>query len=137
MIQTSRESKEKVLASIKQGRIDAADISQPNFIDEIMLKMRSLGVISELRYIIKDKRKSNVVIPLEFIWVLAIAAKMKIHTSMTDIPYAIMDAEVLSKLGYALWDTDRDLEKGLMDEGAIRHLIGKYGHEELMLGYNQ
>ena len=137
MIQVSRRSKEKILKSIKQGRIDAAEISQPNFIDGIILKMRSLGVISELRHIIEDKRKSNAIIPLEFIWVLAIAAKMKVHTSLTDIPFAIMDAEVLSELGYALWDTDRDLEKGLMDEGAIRHLLGKYEYEELISGYNQ
>jgi hypothetical protein len=48
---------------------------------------------------------------------------MKVHTSLTDIPYAIMDAEVLSSLGYALWDTERDLEKGLIDEGSIHHLL--------------
>jgi len=125
------------LASVKQGRIDAADISQPNFIDGIILKMKELGVVDELRHIIKDKRQSNAVIPLEFIWILAIASKMKIHTSLTDIPYAIMDAEVLSALGYSLWDTDRDLEKGLMDEGAIRHLLGKYEQNEMIYGYNQ
>ena len=62
---------------------------------------------------------------------------MKIHTSLTDIPYAIMDAEVLAALGYSLWDTERDLEKGLMDEGAIRHLLGKYECSEMIEGYNQ
>lgn len=137
MIQISRESKEKVLAAIKRGRIDAADINQPNFIDRMILKMKSLGVIGELSHIIKDKRKANAVIPLNLIWTLGIAAKMKIHTSLTDIPYAIMDAQVLSELGYGLWDTERDLEKGLMDEGAIRHLPGKYKSEELITGYNK
>ena len=48
-----------------------------------------------------------------------------------------MDAEVLTELGYSLWDTERDLEKGLMDEGAIRHLLGKYGQNEMINGYNQ
>jgi hypothetical protein len=136
MIQIAQENKEKVLAAIQQGRIDAADVSQPNFIDGIMLKMQELGVVGEMCHIIEDKRTPNAVIPLEFIWVLSIAAKMKIHTSLTDIPYAIMDAEVLSSLGYALWDTDRDLEKGLMTEGAIRHMLGKYEQNELITGYN-
>jgi hypothetical protein len=137
MIQISEESKSAVMRSIEQGRIDAADISQPNFIDGIILKMQELGVVSELRHVMEDKRKANAVIPLEFIWTLGIAAKMKIHTSLTDIPYAIMDAEVLSSLGYSMWDTDRDLEKGLMDEGSIRHLLGKYNKDELINGYNR
>jgi hypothetical protein len=136
MLQIVQESKEQVLEAIRQGRIDAADISQPNFIDGIILKMKEMGVVEELSHIITDKRQPNAVIPLEFIWVLAIAAKMKIHTSLTDIPYAIMDGEALSSLGYAMWDTDRDLEKGLMDEGAIRHLLGKYEQNEMINGYN-
>ena len=137
MLQISQESKEKVLASIRRGRIDAAEVSQPNFIDGIILKMRELGVVDELRHMVEDKRKANAVIPLEFIWTLGIAAKMKIHTSLTDIPYAIMDGEVLSGLGYALWDTERDMEKGLMDEGAIRHLLRKYNRNDLISGYNR
>jgi len=137
MIQISQESKEKVLEAIKQGRIDAAAISQPNFIERIIQKMHEIGVVGELCHLIEDKRKPNAVIPIKFIWVLAITAKMKIHTSLTDIPYAIMDAEVLSSLGYSLWDADRSLEKGLMDEGAIRHLLGKYKEPELINGYSQ
>jgi len=136
MIEISQEGKEKVVKSIREGRIDAANISQPNFIDGIVIKMKELGIVEEFRYIIEDKRKPNAIIPIELIWVLAVAAKMKIHTSLTDIPFGIMDAEALSCLGYALWDTGRDLEKGLMDEGAIRHLIGKYEWQEMMNGYN-
>jgi hypothetical protein len=48
-----------------------------------------------------------------------------------------MDAQVLSALGYALWDTDRDMEKGLMTEGAIRNLLGKYEQNEMIIGYNR
>jgi len=99
--------------------------------------MQEIGVVEELCHIIEDKRKPNAVIPLELIWILAVAAKMKIHTSLTDIPYAIMDAEVLSSIGYALWDTERSLEEGLMDEGVIRHLLKKYEQNELIEGYNQ
>jgi len=137
MLQISQTNKERVLSSIYQGRIDAADISQPNFIDEIIIEMHSLGVLDELTHVLEDKRKVNATIPLKFIWILGIAAKMKIRTSLTDIPYAVMDAEVLSKLGYSLWDTERDIAKGLLDEGAIRHLLGKYEKQELITGYNK
>jgi len=137
MIEIAQESKEKVMEAIRQGRIDAADISQPNFIDEIILRMKEKGVVGALSNVITDKRQGNAVIPLELIWVLAIAAKMKIHTSLTDIPYAIMDAEVLSSLGYSLWGRSGDMEKGLMDEGTIRHLLGKYEQNEMINGYNR
>ena len=39
MIQFSKKDKEKVLNAIKESKIDAADISFPNLIDTIMLKM--------------------------------------------------------------------------------------------------
>jgi hypothetical protein len=137
MLQIIQENKEKVIEQIKQGRIDAADISQPNFIDGIVLKMNELGVLGKLSQIIEDKRKANAVIPLKLIWILSIAAKMKIHTSLTDIPYAIMDGETLSSLGYSLCETDRDISKGLMDEGSLRHLLGKYEQGDLIEGYNK
>ena len=95
MIQIAQESKEKVLVVIQQDRIDAADVSQPNFIDGIILKMQELGVVGELCHLIEDKRTPNTVVPLEFIWVLAITAMMKIHTSLTDIPYAIFDVSII------------------------------------------
>ena len=87
MLEIIQESKEQVLEAIRQGRIDGADISQPNFIDGIILKMKEMGVVDELCHVIENRRKPNAVIPLEFIWVLSIAAKMKIHTSLTDIPF--------------------------------------------------
>jgi len=136
MLQIIQENKEKVLKSLSKGRIDAAEINQPNFIDGIILKMQEIGLLDELCHISEDKRNSNAVIPMKFIWTLSVAAKMKIHTSMSDIPYAIMDGEVLSKLGYSLWDTERDLENGLMSEGSLRHLLGKYEEKEMISGYN-
>ena len=90
MIKITKENKNKVIETIKEGRIDAAEISRPNFIDEIILKMKKLGVSDELSHIIDEKRKGNATIPLNLIWELSIAAKMKTHTSLSDIPYAIM-----------------------------------------------
>lgn len=137
MLKINEENKKEVLEGINKGRISGAEISSPNFIDSIILEMKRKGVLEELKHIITDKRKANAVIPIDFIWTLAITAKMKIHTSLTDIPYAIMDAEVLSELGYSLLSAEQDLEKGLMDEGSIRHLLGKYEAKELIEGYNE
>ena len=137
MLHIIQESKEQVLSAIKNGRIEACDVSQPNFIDGIILKMEELGVINGLIHIIDDRRTTNTVIPLEIIWILAITSKMKVHTSLTDIPYAIMDSEVLSRLGYTLYDTERDIANGLMSEGTIRNLLGKYAYHEIISGYNK
>ncbi|MBV1820942.1 hypothetical protein [Clostridium cochlearium] len=48
MLQLSKNDKNKVLEAIKTGKIDAADISLPNFIDTIILKMKNIGLISKL-----------------------------------------------------------------------------------------
>lgn len=56
MLQLSKNDKEKVLKDIKAGIIDAADISFPNFIDTIILKMKNIGFISKLSESFKDKR---------------------------------------------------------------------------------
>ena len=132
MLKIAKKSKTNILNSIQNGRIGAVDISQPNFIDEIILKMHENGVVNKLEELIKDKRHQNATIPLKFIWILAIAAKMKIHTSLSDVAFGITDAQNLSKLGVAIWDTDQNLEKGLFDEGTFRHLLGKYDKNELV-----
>ena len=126
-----------MLEAIREGRIDAAEVGRPNIIDSIVLKMREMGIVADLGKLVEDKRKPNAVIPMSFIWILAIAAKMRVHTSLTDIPFGITDGEVLAALGYSLWDTERDLEKGLTDEGAIRHILGKFERKELVNGYNK
>lgn len=48
MIQISKKDKEKILESIKNGRIDAVDVSFPNIIDDIILKMRREELIKDL-----------------------------------------------------------------------------------------
>jgi len=40
MIQISIKDKEKVLEAIRKGTIDAADVSYPNIIDAIILRMK-------------------------------------------------------------------------------------------------
>lgn len=135
-MQISQMDQEKVLEALRQGQIDAADISFPNLIDEMVLKMKQMGLLQDLAECIPDKRASNKNIPLEIILTLAVAAKMKIRTSLTDIPFAITDAATLSELGWNIWDNERGLAEGLMTEGMLRNLISKYSAQELIGYYN-
>ncbi|MDR1473030.1 MAG: hypothetical protein LBI41_00480, partial [Lactobacillales bacterium] len=63
MLKIAKKSKANILSSIQKGEIDAIDISNPNFIDEIILKMHENGVIDELEGLIKDKRHQNTTVP--------------------------------------------------------------------------
>lgn len=113
MIQFSKKDKDKVLKAIKEGNIDVADVSFPNLIDTIILEMRNLNLLNDLDNAFTEKRKRNLKIPLNIIFILAITAKMKLKTSLTDIPFAITDSELLSEIGWNIWDNDRDIESGL------------------------
>ncbi|WP_297430703.1 transposase [Clostridium sp.] len=136
MIQFSKKDNEKILKAIKEGKIDSADISFPNLIDTILLKMKELGLLGKLPKAFKDKRMKNISIPLDNILSLSIAAKMKLKTSLTDIPFAVTDGELLSELGWNLWDTDRKIEDGLLEEGVIRNIVTKYEAQEFIESYN-
>jgi len=70
-----------------------------------------------------DKLSDNKNIPFHLILTLAITAKMKIKTNLTDVPFAITNAETLSEIGWNIWDNERSLEEGLMTEGAVRNLV--------------
>jgi hypothetical protein len=136
-MQISQEDKNRVLEGIRTGKIDAADVSFPNLIDAFILKMHEEGIIGLLNETYPDKRAGNKNIPFDVILALSIAAKMKIKTSLTDVPYAISDAKTLSELGYNIWDTERGLKNGLMDEGTLRNLVKQYEPEEMIAGYNR
>jgi hypothetical protein len=136
MITYCTKDKEKVLKALREGKIDTADVCYPNLVDEMVLEMRKVGILEDLGQNLKDKRASNKGIPLYLILVLAIVSKMKIKTSLTDIPYAIHDADTMSELGFNLFDTERDLEKGLMEEGSLRNFVKKYTAENFIQYYN-
>ncbi len=136
MIQISAKDKGKVQEAIREGKIDAADVSYPNLIDAIILKMKQEGMLELLGKAFLDKRSDNKNIPFHLILTLAITAKMKIKTSLTDVPFAITNAETLSEIGWNIWDNERGLEEGLMSEGALRNLIKKYRWEEWIQAYN-
>ena len=75
MIQISAKDKEKVLEAIRQGKIDAADVSYPNMIDAMILKMKQEGILELLEMSFSDKRSGNKNIPFHLILTLAVTAK--------------------------------------------------------------
>ncbi|MEG1313211.1 MAG: transposase [Bacilli bacterium] len=57
-------------------------------------------------------------------------------TSLTDVPFAVNDAELLAELGWNIWDNERDINDGLFSESVMRKLIAKYNREEWVTFYN-
>jgi hypothetical protein len=131
----SQDNKDEVLKAIKEGTIDTAEISYPNLVDTMLLKMKEIGLISSLGEAFEEKRRNNASIPLTVLLTLFIAGKMKIKTSLSDVPFAISDADLLSELGWNMWEPN-GLEKGLMTEGALRNFVSKYTEEDLIKTYN-
>lgn len=136
MLKICKENKQSILEKVKNGHLDTASLCSKNLIDEIILAMYTNDILSYICKSIPDKRAHNKTIPYDIIWAISIAAKMKIKTSLTDIPYAINDHRTLAKLGYTLIDNEKGLNKGLMQEGSLRFLFGKYDPDTLFEGYN-
>lgn len=136
MIQICREEKEKVYDAIHNGKIDAAEMSFPNLIDDIILTMKRQGLTDLLSNALPDKRRNNLHIPLDILLCLAVTAKLKLKTSLTDVPFAVTEAELLAELGWNVWDNERGVEEGLFSESVMRKLIAKYTSEEWVNFYN-
>lgn len=136
MIQISRKDKQKVYDAIRTGRIDAADMSFPNLIDDIILSMKKHGLTQPLSHALVDKRRNNHHIPFDILLCLAVTAKLKCKTSLTDVPFAVTEAELLAELGWNLWDNGRDVNEGLFSESVMRKLLAKYTSDEWISFYN-
>lgn len=135
MIRLCKYNQKNILDKIRNGQLDAIALSTTNLIDDIILKMNSYNIFNCLEEYIPDFRANNTVIPYKLIWASAIAAKMRVQTSLTDIPYAIYDHKTLAELGYTLIDDSGNLKNGLMQEGSLRFLLGKYNPILFMGGY--
>lgn len=136
MIQISRKDKEKVYKAIRAGKIDAAEMSFPNLVDDILLTLKRRGLTDLLSQALPDKRRDNHHIPFDILLCLAVAAKLKCKTSLTDVPFAVTEAELLAELGWNLWDNERDVDEGLFSESVMRKLLAKYCSEEWVSFYN-
>lgn len=136
MIKMCKLNQESVIRQITNGTFDNVSLSESNFADDIVLSMYEQGILGCLSNSLKDKRRVNSSLPFDLILSLAIAAKMKVKMSLSDIPYAIQDHRVLAKLGYNIVDTDGNLKEALMRESSLRLLLGKYNSGELFSAYN-
>ena len=136
MIQICQKDKEKVFEAIRTGKIDAAEMSFPNLIDDILLVMKKRGLTAPLTLALPDKRRDNSHIPFDILLCLAVAAKLKCKTSLTDVPFAVTEAELLAELGWNIWDNERDVNDGLFSESVMRKLLAKYKSEEWVSFYN-
>ena len=136
MVQISKKDKEKVLESIYSGEIDTAGLAMPALADSIILAMKYHGFLEPLNDAFKDKRSDNLHIPSDILLTLAITAKLKQKTSLTDIPFAVSDAGLLAELGWNTWDYGRNVTEGLFFESVMRKLVKKYNSEELVSFYN-
>lgn len=136
MIRMCKYNQENVIEKVRKGQLDAMALSSTNLIDDIILEMNNRKIFDCLKNNIPDLRAKNTVIPYELIWASAICAKMKVQTSLTDIPFAIHNHRTLAKLGYTLIDTDGNLKEGLMQEGSLRFLLSKYDFSLFIDGYN-
>ncbi len=136
MIQICQKDKEKVFEAIRTGKIDAAEMSFPNLIDDILLVMKKRGLTAPLTQALPDKRRDNSHIPFGILLCLAVAAKLKCKASLTDVPFAVTEAELLAELGWNIWDNERDVNDGLFSESVMRKLLAKYKSEEWVSFYN-
>jgi hypothetical protein len=68
--------------------------------------MLEIGIVDELEHLVEDKRQGETSIPLKLLLTLAITAKMKVKTILTDMPFAIEDTELLSEIGYNMVRTE-------------------------------
>ncbi|MBO5020303.1 MAG: transposase, partial [Clostridia bacterium] len=100
MLTICKNDKTKVKELIKSKQLSSIVASNSDFIDDIILAMSQEGIIDCLDEGFTDKRRHNSFIPFKLIMALAVAAKMKIRTSLTDIPYAIQDYRTLAELGF-------------------------------------
>ena len=123
MVQISKKDKKKVLEAIHSGEIDTAGLAMPALAGSIMLSMKQQGFLEPLNDVFKDKRSDNMHIPSYILLTLAITAKLKQKTSLTDVPFAITDAGLLAELGWNAWDYGRNVNEGLFSESVMRKLV--------------
>lgn len=133
MLTICKNNKEEIKKLIESKNLRDIVISNSDLIDDIILSMCREGVVDCLSNGFSDKRRHNSFVPFKLIITMSIAAKMKIHTSLSDIPTAIQDHRVLAEIGYNMLNDDKE---DFFTEGTIRYLLNKYSNEDLITYYN-
>ena len=135
MIHIRKKDKEKVLEAIYPDTIDTAGLALPALAGSVVLAMKHHGFLKPLNDAFKAKRSDNLHIPSNTLLILAITAKPKQKTSLTDIPFAVTDTGLLAELGWNAWDYGCNVNDGLFSESVMRKLVRKYNSEELVHFY--
>lgn len=76
------------------------------------------------------KRKEKHHIPFDIFLSLAVTAKLKIKTSLIDVPFAINDTELPPELDGNAWNSERDINERIFSESVIRKLLTRCSNEE-------
>ena len=134
MLTLCKNDKNKIKQMIHNKQLDFVAMSNSNFIDDVILAMSRNGIIDCLNNGFNDKRRHNSFVPFKLIMSMSIAEKMRVHSSLTDIPCAIQDHRVLQELGYNIISNNN--KNGLFSEGTLRYLLGKYSNEDFISYYN-
>ena len=93
--------------------------------------MYQRGIIKCLDDGLSDHRKHDHTISFSLMITLAISAKMKGMRATSDIPYAIRDHKLLTKMNYNLY-----MGENAFSERNILHLLKKYALKDLIDYYN-
>jgi len=136
MIQICRKDKEGVYRATRTGKIDAAEMSSHNLVDDIILAMEKHGVLDFLPLALEDKHGDNRHIPFHTLLCLGVAAKLKLKTSLTNLPFAVTGAELLAELGWNIRDNEWDVNEGFFWESVMRKFLAKHSSEEWVPFYN-
>ena len=137
MIRLCTENKPNIIEKIRQGEIDRASLTATSLVEDIIFEMYKQGILNCLSRGLPDKRAKNAYIPMNVIWTMAIAAKMKVQTSLTDIPFSYNDIRVLKAIKANLVSDDENIKECLLSEGTIRFLLNKYKESDFINGYNK
>lgn len=82
MLRACKENKQNVLENIRIGNIDAAALSTTSLVDDVIMAMKRNGILNCLIEGFEDKRADNTTVPFDVVMALAIAAKMRVNTSL-------------------------------------------------------
>ena len=75
-------------------------MSFSNLINDIILTMKRQELTELLSHVLSDKRRNNLHIPLDILLCLAVTAKLTQKNCLTDVPFAVTKAELLTELNW-------------------------------------
>lgn len=91
----------------------------PNLINAIFFTIKRCKLTAPLVKALTDNRH----IPFYILRCLAVAAELKRKTSLTDVPFAVTESELLADLEWSLWDNGRDVNEELFRKARCTNFV--------------